>query len=632
MCGIAGMFFEHDKLANLKAATETVEGMLSTLQHRGKSKAPVVQKDNCFLGHARLDIVGGKSGVQPVEVDGICLTFNGEIYNYLDIRTDLINRGRRFKTRGDAEVIAHAYIVYGNIFIEKLKGIFAFALYDSHNRTLMLARDRVGVKPLYYDIPAQAQGGLAFASEIKAFEKERFSCISPEAICEYLHFQFCLGDNTLFNGIHKVEPGEMIIFKEKDYSPTHIKYWKLDPASVKSDSADHYTEKYYTNRLLSMLHKIVRKQSPLNMNFGAYVSGGLDSSTVVSLMSEYAPELKLFTGRYDYDGYDESSYVQDLVKGLPNCDLNVVNITEDDVVNGLQDSIYHMDEPCAGPGLLGQYVLAKAVKAHDPSLKVMVGGQGGDELFGGYARYIIAYLESCLHGAINPDSKDYVMTLDKLMPLMPILKGYEPMLRSFMSKNMFEQKDKRYFDLISRFPMDMICDDFKNTFYKDYKDRIPQKFSKIFSELGSVSYFTKMTYFDFKTSLPALLQVDDRVNGAFEMESRVPLLDEELVDFAFQIPPIYKFAGGYSKGLLRKAMAGVLPDNILWRRDKMGFPIPMQEWIDKKGRLYDMIMDLFSSDFYKSMFNPVDKLEFNRGTWGKISLCMWNKIFKVGLY
>lgn len=625
MCGIAGVF----SLESADGTTSVVKGMLNNLAHRGADSSAVVRSGNCCLGHTRLSITGGSSGQQPFQADNIAVTFNGEIYNYLDLRTDLMRRGHRFKTKSDAEVIVHAYRAYGQVFVERLKGIFAFALYDAEQHALILCRDRVGVKPLYY--MWVTGGNLFFASEIKAIGSAAQLGIQQQALCEYLNFQFCLEDRTLFAGVYKVCPGELLILKEPDPSKARrIKYWSISESLVRRDFEQYHTEKYYEDKLLSVLHKSVRQQTP-TVPFGAYLSGGLDSGSVVSLMSEYADEFNLFTGLYESAGHDESKHAVALAKflGREKSSHSFV-ITEDYVVDILGDAIYHMDEPCAGPGLVGQFALAKMLKDNFPDTKVVVGGQGGDELFGGYARYIVAYLESCIYGSMYPTEKDFVVQLKNIGPLMPVLQGYEPMLTSFFGAGMFSQKDTRYFDLVSRFNPGTLSEEFAQDVYQKFSEGIKQGFCNIFNEKGSVSYFTKMTYFDFKASLPALLHVDDRVNGAFAMEGRVPLLDEELVELAFSIPPSYKFSGGFSKGLLRKAVTGMLPESILWRRDKMGFPVPMQEWYARKGCFYELVQDYLSTNFCKRLFPNIDKT-FTRSTWGKLSLSIWAKTFNMGL-
>jgi asparagine synthase (glutamine-hydrolysing) len=242
----------------------------------------------------------------------------------------------------------------------------------------------------------------------------------------------------------------------------------------------------------------------------------------------------------------------------------------------------------------------------------------------------VAYLESCIRGAIYQKQGNYVLTLDDLSSILPVLQGYEPMLKKFLSNGLFEDRDKRYFDLITR--SNNICEEFVPT-YNVYFYEILEEFRQIFSVLGDVSYFTKMTYFDFVASLPALLQVDDRVNGAFELESRVPLLDEDIIEFSFSVPPKYKFLGGSLKGLLRQSTLGMIPQEIVNRKDKMGFPVPFNEWMkDPMSPLRFFVLDTIGkSSIVQKVFGKKPIENFDREAWGKLSLALWEERFGVYL-
>jgi len=622
MCGIAGIFFSSYS-SNEEASKKVSSNMIPKIAHRGSDSEGVYVANSCCMGHTRLAITGGDSGTQPIIIDNqIIVSFNGQIYNYLDLRTDLMRRGHRFSTKSDGEVIAYAYKEYGSYFVNHLKGIFAFALYDENTEELLLCRDRVGVKPLYYT--NDKDFGFSFSSEIKSLVGSENSYLDMSCFEEYLHFQFSTRSKTLFSDIHKVLPSELLTVS-KDGGITKQRYWSISERLVKKDFNQYYSEKYYEDKLLSTLHNAIRRQTP-KVPFGVYLSGGIDSGSVVSLMSDYSDSFKMFTGRYAVSGHDETKYAEDVAAHIRReKDLVVYTISEQDVVANLKDAIYHLDEPVAGPGLIGQYMVAKHIREDYPGIKVVIGGQGGDELFGGYARYIVAYLEACIYGALYPKDKNFVMQLDSISPIMSVLQGYEPMLKEFFSKGMFSNKDSRYFDLVNRLDIDSLSDNFKSTINTQNAKNI---FNTIFHNYKDLSYFVKMTYFDFKASLPALLQVDDRVNGAFSLEGRVPLLDEELIDLAFSIPPSYKFSGGYSKGLFRKAMQGMLPESVLWRRDKMGFPVPMKKWYEDKGLFYEFVNDAINSDFYKKYFKP-EITTFNRSAWGRLSFALWSNIFKV---
>lgn len=607
MCGISGVFGRTD--------TDFVVRATDCQYHRGRLKARPVSYDNiCTLGHNRLAIVGDYGSNQPFECEYVAITFNGEIYNYLDIKSSLIRKGHRFKTKSDAEVIARSYIEYGPIFLEKLKGMFGFALLDRRENKLLLCRDRVGIKPLYYHM---LKDSVVFASEAKALQ-EFSNQVNNYALNEYVSFQYCVGSKTLFNGINKVRPGEYLVF-DGDLNCSHRFYWEVSSDSIRKSKCTYYASSYYEDKLFSLLYDGVRSHVPVNTEFGVYVSGGFDSSSVAGLVSEHTTKTFLVSGRYDYKDCDESIYVKALRSDVDG-ELFLLTITEDMVCDVLEKCLYQLDEPCAGPGVLGQYVLAEAVRQEKPDLKVMLGGQGGDELFGGYSRYLVAYLESCIWGSIYPNSKDYVLDLHRVSELMPSLRGYEPMLKSFFSGMFSSDRDRRYMDLICR-NCGNLREDFKYGYDKDF-GRIEEEFLQVFNNLGDVSYLTKMLYYDFKNSLPALLQVDDRVNAAFEIESRVPLLDSDVVDFSFSIPPVCKIESSL-KGLFKRSVSSAVPECVRNRTDKMGFPIPLDRWYGSKGRFYELVNDskglgndVFSKTYY-----------FDRSSWGRLSLNIWSERF-----
>lgn len=609
MCGIAG---------TLNVSSNVATEMVQRLEHRGKTLGNSITLNNVTLAHTRLNIVGGNTNYQPFQIGNYVITFNGEIYNYLDLRLELISHGCKFTTKGDAEVILYAYITYGKSFIEHIKGIFAFAIYDGTKNILRLYRDRVGVKPLYY---YKNDNQVFFASEIKALVPILKEVkVNNRVLCDYLTYQFSYQDNTLFKDIRKVLPGEYVEITNSGCNAHN--YWSISSDSVKGNYEKYHTEEYYKDKLLSTLHASVKRQVP-QVPFGVYASGGLDSSAVACLLSEYTLDrVTAYSGEYDAVGFSERQYIETL-----NVKNNIFSFSETDCVDNLISAIYQLDEPVAGPGLIGQYLLANQVR-ETSNIKVMFGGQGGDELFGGYARYIIAYLESAIYGAINQHSGNYVVTLNgKLSSLLPILKGYEPMLKKFWKNNLFADKDVRYFDLVNR--NTKVGSEFENIYNENLPDII-EDFKYTFNCLGDVSYLTKMMYFDFSASLPALLQVDDRVNGAFEIEGRVPLLDEELVELAFNIPPTYKFLGSNPKGIMREAVRGLVPNKIVDRKDKMGFPVPFDKWYQNKGKFYEFVNDFVSnSNIVSWVYGKQELKSFDRDSWGKLSLAIWEKVYKV---
>ncbi|MFQ5482090.1 MAG: asparagine synthetase B family protein, partial [Nitrospinaceae bacterium] len=307
--------------------------------------------------------------------------------------------------------------------------------------------------------------------------------------------------------------------------------------------------------------------------------------------------------------------------------------TMDEFIECLPRLIYHMDEPMAGPGLFPQYIVNRYASQH---VKVVLGGQGGDEFFGGYARYLVAYLEQALKGAIFETQEEgrYLVTLDSIIPNLPILKQYVPMLKKFWSEGLFESMDRRYFRIIDRTP------DLESLLSKDFqaivsKQDVFDAFQKQFNDPNTKSYINKMTHFDLKTLLPALLHVEDRVSMAVSLESRVPILDPRIAELAASVPPRIKFQGGKTKALLKKAMENVLPPEILNRKDKMGFPVPLSEWMDIP-RFREFVHETLLSrrcierGFFReqALYNMVaEEPQFGRQLWGLLCLELWFRQF-----
>jgi len=558
------------------------------------------------------------------------LIFNGEIYNYIELRQELIQRGVRFRTFSDTEVLLRLFEEEGPGCVRRLNGMFAFAVWDRKQRSLFAARDHFGIKPLYYS--ELNDGSLVFASEIKALLRhpDVKGRVADHALNEYFTFQFCLNGKTLFDGVKRLPPAHVLEWRSDEACPRIKKYWEI---SYEIDT--HHTEEYFTDKLLLLLQDSVSRQLRSDVPLGAYLSGGLDSSVVTSLASSQLGAMQCFTGRFaEGKAYDESEYAK-AVAGACGCSYNEIVPSASDFIELLPHLIYHMDEPAAGPGLFPQYLVSSLAK---DNVTVVLGGQGGDELFGGYARYQIAYLEQCLKGAIYETQEEgrFVVTLESLIPNLPLLKQYVPMLQSFWGQGLFEPMDLRYFRLIDR------SHDIEKYLSKDClqgydREAILHEFRGIFDHPESSSYFNRMTYFDQQTLLQSLLQVEDRVSMAVSLESRVPMLDPRIVELMASVPPTMKFKGGETKYLLKKAVGSLVPDRVMKRKDKMGFPVPLKEWW--QGPLKEFVQDTLLSKRCRDrgLFDAagLERLIFKEGRfgrqiWGALCLELWFEIFIDG--
>jgi asparagine synthase (glutamine-hydrolysing) len=337
-----------------------------------------------------------------------------------------------------------------------------------------------------------------------------------------------------------------------------------------------------------------------------------------------------YTGRFDGEDYDETPYAR-MVADANDLRLDVIDMGVGDFVEHIEDVIYHLDYPVAGPGSFPQYMVSRRAAAER---KVILGGQGGDEIFGGYTRYLIAYFEQCINAAIEGTSANgsFVVTYESIIPNLEALRRYKPLLKEFWREGLFDELDTRYFRLINRAPD--LDGEVRLDLLNGYSPF--ESFREIFngSNVGHQSYFDKMTHFDFKTLLPALLQVEDRVSMAHGLESRVPLLDPRIVELAATIPANVKFKDGAMKHIFRQVVRDFVPREITERKDKMGFPVPLTDWMRNGAR--DFFGDVFGSQAARDrelfdnrkVLQSVDReAQYGRKVWGLLSLELWQRRF-----
>lgn len=623
MCGIAGILNLQGKYYD---GIEHHLNIMNDLQaHRGPDGKGTWSHKNKHIGlaHRRLSIIDLSTGDQPMrDRSGNVVVFNGEIYNYIELKQELTEYS--FSTTSDTEVILAAYQRWGEDCVDHFEGMFAFALWDEANQRLFCARDRFGIKPFYY---YQKDKILYFASEAKAllpFLDEAKTNL--ESLKDYLTFQLILDGKTLFEDIFELLPAHKMVLTNGQVNIK--KYWEVDY----SLDYDH-TQKYFYEKIRELMYDSVSKHLRSDVPIGAYLSGGIDSSIVASLASKYTnyKEFQAFTGKFSIsDVYDESMYARALARER-GITLHEIDLNSNDFISSIENIIYHLDYPVAGPGSFPQYHVSKLASEN---LKVVLGGQGGDEIFGGYTRYLIAYFEQCIKGAIDGtlDNGNYVVTYQSIIPNLTSLKNYKPLLKEFWRDGLFEDLDKRYFRLINRsltLQKEIKWDELG--YYSSY-----ETFRKIFyqNNIKRESYFDNMTNFDFKTLLPALLQIEDRVSMAHGLESRVPFLNHKLVEFAAKIPADIKFKNGTLKRTLIKAMKKELPQEILNRKNKMGFPVPLNEWLNNGLRSFAYDVFDTQNSRQRPYFNSEEILsglssepKFGRKIWGLLSLELWHKQF-----
>jgi asparagine synthase (glutamine-hydrolysing) len=627
VCGICGIYFiDQDR----KVDESVLAQMARTMSHRGPDDEGFYLDGNLGLAHQRLSIIDTSPlGRQPMENEDetLWIVCNGEVYNYLELRQQLLARGHTFRSHSDTEVILHLYEDEGSECVKRLNGMFAFAIWNSRDRTIFAARDHFGIKPFYY---AKNKDCFLFASEIKALLQTKLiqAQINRAGLADYLTFQFCLDEKTLFKGIHKLPPGHTLLIKHD--GTTHLnKYWDIE-FTIDTD----HTENYFEHQLLRLLEDAVRIQLRADVPVGAHLSGGLDSSTVTCMASSLlGSPIKTFSGGFkEGPQYDETPYARIVSQSIGSEHYEIYP-TAEDFVKVIGRLIYHMDEPAAGPGLFPQYFVSKLAGEH---VKVVLGGQGGDETFGGYSRYLIAYLEQCLKGGIEgtQENPKYIVTFESILPNLRQLEGYEPLLSYYWEKGLFEPEDRRYFRLVDRsnslmrlIDQDFLPDRQEYDLYENYRN--------VFYSADCRSLINKMTWFDMKTLLPALLHVEDRTSMAASLESRVPLLDRRIVELVASMPPMVKYKGGRSKHVFRQVVRNIVPSKVYERTDKMGFPVPLHMWLQREP-VHDFVKEVLLGGKATSRgWIRTDQLEnllkterdYGRGIWGLLCLELWMQTF-----
>ncbi len=623
MCGIAGVVsLRRERIPDVDQRLSVMSRLIA---HRGPDGSGAWQSSDgsCGLAHRRLAIIDlSPSGHQPMTApNNSVVTYNGEIYNYLELMDEL-KSGWTFKSHSDTEAILAAYAKWGADCVTKLRGMFSFAIWDGDR--LFAARDRFGIKPFYY---AVVDGNFYFASEIKALLPVLPEVATdPDALAEYLTFQYTIGESSLFKHVRVLLPGHALIVENGEVRVN--RYW-----DVHYNIDWEHSPKWFGNRMEELLADSVKVHLRSDVPVGAYISGGIDSSLIGILAGQEPSFGRIgFHGKFtQFPGYDESPFAVGACRD-GGIDLRQIDITATDFRDNIEKVIYHLDHPVAGPGSFPQFMVSKLATE---SVKVVLGGQGGDEIFGGYARYLIAYLEQSIKATIDGThtNGNFVVTPESILPHLTVLQEYKPLIRQLFSKGLFGPIDERYFRLIDR------SADMTNEVDWGEIDRggVVDRFKSIFNSERNVrkeAYFDSMTHFDFKCLLPALLQVEDRMSMAHGLESRVPLLDHSVVEFAATIPADIKFKGGQMKHFIKSTFADRLPQELIKRRDKMGFPVPLQEWFS--GELKDMVGDTFSSQKvrHRQYFNSdailanFDKSErFSRKGWGLLSLELWHQTF-----
>ncbi len=597
MCGFVGFI---DKK---KSKKKIIKDMADIITHRGPDSDGYYVGDECALGFRRLSIIDLDGGTQPIynEDNNMIITFNGEIYNYKEIREKLIKKGHKFRTESDTEVILHGYEEYGEKILDKLRGMFAFVIYDTKNKTLFGARDFYGIKPLYYYIDDEE---FMFGSEIKSFlghpgfKKE----LNRDMLKQYLTFQYSVGEDTFFKNVYKLRPGHY--FKYHDGKLDITKYYE-----IKIESDDSKSLEEWKDIIRKELNESIKYHKVSDVEVGSFLSSGVDSSIVATLSDVD----KTFTVGYDNKKYSEIDYAKELSEKIKVKNISK-KISREEYFKNFPKIQYYMDEPLADPSAVALYFVANTASKH---VKVALSGEGADEIFGGYNIY----------------HEPYSVSWYNKIPY-PIRRGIGVLaypLRNHTGFNFLVRRSKKLEDrYVGNAFIFEPRDANKILSYTDKHD-FRELTKPYYDKIKNYDDVAKMQYIDFNFWLIGdILLKADKMSMANSLEVRVPFLDRPLVNEVINIPSKYKIVGNQTKYAFREVCKEELPEK--WAdKKKLGFPVPIREWI-KEEDIYNNIRKTFEDggEFFKTdrIIKLLDdhckgKHDNSRKIWAIYSFLIW---------
>lgn len=602
MCGIAGIVTNDGK------RLEIVKKMGKRIEHRGPDGEGYFSDDYIALAHRRLSIIDLSSGNQPMynEDKSIVVVFNGEIYNYIELKDELKKLGHKFKTKSDTEVLVHGYESWGKNLPKKLRGMFAFCIYDTKDKTVFLSRDNFGIKPLYY---AYMNDTFMFASEIKAFlDVPSFEKKFNEKILEtYLEFSFVPTEETFFKGVYRLDAGNLLIFKENKIIKE--RYFKLD---FKEQKLGY--EKT-VDKIAKTMEESVEKHLLSDVEVGSFLSSGIDSSYIVSL----AKPNKTYTIGYDIAKYNEADYAKDLADKL-NIKNTSKKISKEEYMQNLSKIMYHLDEPTSDPAAISLYFVAKLASK---DVKVVLSGEGADEFFGGYNYY----REEVDYKFYNKIPYPIRFVIGKVASLFPEVRGFNFLVRRG------QKLENSYIGVNRNFSKKMA----NKLLNKRYKLQAQDVTKEVYEEFKGYTNIDKMQAIDIKFWLMKdILLKADRMTMASSIEGRVPFIDKEVFKLASSLPFEYKVTKENTKVALRDAAKKVIPTDA-YKKKKLGFPVPIREWM-KQDDVYTEIKAMFNSSTSKQFFNnkllnklleehKENKKDNYRKIWNIFCFLKWYEVF-----
>lgn len=642
MCGIAGL---------ISLQPQLIAAMLNSIEHRGRddegvwNSEPIAETGSrVSLGHRRLAIIDtSNAGHQPMlSADGrYVLTFGGEIYNYRQLREELKAKGHVFRTECDTEVLLTSFIEWGKGCLPRLNGMFHFAIWDNYERTLTLARDHVGIKPLYYfHQPADATqpGSFIFASEVKAILATNLveRALDPVALNEFLTFLWAPDPHTLFQGIKTLPPAHVLTWQNDETSIE--KWWDVSFENIEHDRS----EKWWQEQLLETLDRVVQMEMVSDVPLGAFLSGGIDSSGIVALMQHHSNGRKVSTYTAGIESNDlRFDIIPDDVKWArqvnQQLDTDYHEITLQPAIGELLPKlVYHMDEPAIDMAI-PSYLISEAARQ---KLRVMLSGMGGDEVFAGYPRQLAMKLASALDPVPGMLRRPLMKTIAQTLPGGLPGKLTAPLrnAKKFARSAALDFED-RYLGYGTYF-----TDEAKQQLYSDELRATTSNLDayathrRYFARVKNAAPLNQLLYVDMKTFLPCLnLITTDKTSMAANLEVRVPFLNREMIDFAARLPADLKIHGFKRKYILKRALEKLLPADVVWRK-KAGFGAPIRSWL--RGALRPLVDELLSDEAVKrrGLFRPEEvrrivaanlsgREDYNLQVFQLLNLELWHRQF-----
>ena len=597
MCGIVGVV---DRDLARPVAEADLNRMVRTLQHRGPDEEGHIVMPGVGLGMRRLAIVDLTGGQQPVSnEDGtIQLVANGEIYNFEEIKRDLIARGHKFRSRVDVEVLVHGYEEWGESFFTKLRGMFATALWDTRTETLIAARDRAGEKPLYYTLTPR---GLFLASEIKALlvRPEVNRILDPEALDEFLTYEYVIAPRTIFKGIYKLPPACFLRYSKGEVQVK--RYWDAAEVQVRE-----WRDEEAAEALRAALRKATAGQMMADVPLGVFLSGGIDSSAIVAFMSEeaakYGQRVNSFSMGFDNGSYNELPFAREIAARFNT--IHREQTVTPDLLALFDNLVVHLDEPFADVSLFPTYLVSKLAREH---VTVALAGDGGDELFGGYDAYAAQQLAARIESVVPRAGIDVAQRIVSVLPPTEKKKGTVNKLRRFFEgasvapRDIAQYRWMTYLDAAGK----------RRLYSQGLQQQLTDGdvYAPVRDALGRArgdDMLNRQLYADLSIYLSDDILVKvDRMSMATSLETRAPFLDADVMELAFSMPGSLKIRNGERKFILKQALRGILPESTLTRK-KEGFSIPMKNWL--KGELAPLMDDLLSPSRIRArgLFDPAE--------------------------